>query len=70
MQRWMDGWTDRQTDDWGEGGEVVVNVCVHCFQCFVFSKDVIVQLYIMSVAQKVLPCEVRTNLLSINIPVL
>jgi len=45
------------------GGGRVVNVCMHCFKYFVFSKDVIVELYIMSMAQKVLPCDVKTNLL-------
>ena len=39
----------------------MVNVCMRGFKCFVFSKDVIVELYIMSMAQKVLPCEVKTN---------
>jgi hypothetical protein len=56
----MDGLTERQMA--GEGRRVV-NVCICCFKYFVFSKDVIVELYIMSMAQKALPCEVKTNLL-------
>jgi hypothetical protein len=55
----MDGLTERLMAGWGR----VVNVCMHCFKYFIFSKDVIVQLYIMNMAQKVLPFKVKTNLL-------